>query len=71
MQRIKVWDYAQPPTYIEYGHELTCNLMRAQADSLLRADLIKHPYTICHFGKYTMLLAVLSYNVCKYRMLGQ
>ena len=64
------WHYARHHPYIGYGHKLlpgeklTCNLTKAQADSLLRADLIKRCSTFRRFGKDALLLAVLSYNVC-------
>lgn len=70
------WHYARHHPYIGYGHKLlpgeklTCNLTKAQADSLLRADLIKRCSTFRRFGKDALLLAVLSYNVGEYRLLG-
>lgn len=70
------WHYARHYPYIGYGHKLlpgeklTCNLTKAQADSLLRADLIKRCSTFRRFGKDALLLAVLSYNVGEYRLLG-
>ena len=62
--------------YIGYGHRLlpgerlTCNLTKEQADSLLRADLMKRCSTFRRFGKDALLLAVLSYNVGEYKLLG-
>lgn len=70
------WHYARHHPYIGYGHKilpgekLTCNLIKAQADSLLRADLVKRCSTFRRFGKDALLLAVLSYNVGEYRLLG-
>jgi len=70
------WHYARHHPYIGYGHKLlpgeklTCNLTKAQADSLLRSDLIKRCHTFRRFGKDALLLAVLSYNVGEYRLLG-
>lgn len=70
------WHYARHHPYIGYGHKLlpgeklTCNLTKAQADSLLRADLIKRCSTFRRFGKDALLLTVLSYNVGEYRLLG-
>lgn len=70
------WHYARHHPYIGYGHKLllgeklTCNLTKAQADSLLRTDLIKRCSTFRRFGKDALLLAVLSYNVGEYRLLG-
>lgn len=70
------WHSARHHPYIGYGHRLlpgerlTCNLTKEQADSLLRADLIKRCSTFRRFGKDALLLAVLSYNVGEYRLLG-
>lgn len=70
------WHSARHHPYIGYGHKLlpgerlTCNLTEAQADSLLRADLIKRCHTFRRFGKDALLLAILSYNVGEYRLLG-
>ena len=70
------WHSARHHPYIGYGHRLlpgerlTCNLTKEQADSLLRADLMKRCLTFRRFGKDALLLAVLSYNVGEYRLLG-
>ena len=70
------WHHARHHPYIGYGHKLlpgeklTCNLTEAQADSLLRFDLVKRCHTFRRFGKDALLLAVLSYNVGEYRLLG-
>ena len=70
------WHAARHHPYIGYGHRLlpgerlTCNLTEAQADSLLRADLIKRCHTFRRFGKDALLLAILAYNVGEYRLLG-
>lgn len=70
------WHTARNHPYIGYGHKLlpgeklTCNLSRAQADSLLRADLRKRYVTFRRFGKDALLLTVLSYNVGEYRLTG-
>ena len=70
------WHSARHHPCIGYGHKLlpgerlTCNLTEEQADSLLRADLIKRCHTFRRFGKDALLLAVLSYNVGEYRLLG-
>ena len=61
--------------YVGYGHRLlpgerlSCAMTR-QADSLLRADLKKRLVTFRRFGRDSLLLAVLSYNVGEYRLLG-
>lgn len=45
-------------------------MTREQADSLLRADLLKL-YRMCsRFGKDALLIATLSYNVGYYRLVG-
>lgn len=70
------WHTARNHPYIGYGHKLlpgerlTSNLSRAQADSLLRADLRKRYVTFRRFGKDALLLTVLSYNVGEYRLIG-
>ena len=62
--------------YVGYGHRLlpgerlSCTMTRRQADSLLRADLKKRLVTFRRFGRDSLLLAVLSYNVGEYRLLG-
>lgn len=62
--------------YVGYGHKLLPNetfspdMTEAQADSLLRADLMKL-YRMCsRFGKDALLVATLSYNVGYYRLAG-
>ncbi len=70
------WHSAKHYPYIGYGHKLlpgeklTANITEAQADSLLRVDLLKRCHTFRHFGKDALLLAVLAYNVGEYRLLG-
>ena len=61
--------------YVGYGHRLlpgerlSCAMTKRQADSLLRADLKKRLVTFRRFGRDSLLLAVLSYNVGEYRLL--
>ena len=70
------WHTTRNHPYIGYGHKLlpgeklTSNLSRAQADSLLRADLRKRYVTFRRFGKDALLLTVLSYNVGEYCLIG-
>lgn len=70
------WHTIRYHPYIGYGHKLlpgerlTCNLSRAQADSLLRADLRKRYVTFRRFGKDALLLTALSYNIGEYRLIG-
>lgn len=62
--------------YVGYGHRLlpgerfTTAMTERQADSLLRADLMKRFASFQRFGKDALLLTVLSYNVGEYRLLG-
>lgn len=62
--------------YVGYGHRLlpgerfTAAMTERQADSLLRADLIKRFASFQRFGKDALLLTVLSYNIGEYRLLG-
>ena len=62
--------------YVGYGHRLlpgerlSCAMTKRQADSLLRTDLKKRLVTFRRFGRDSLLLAVLSYNVGEYRLLG-
>ena len=59
-----------------YGHQLlpgerfTAAMTERQADSLLRADLMKRLMMFKDYEKDVLLLAVLSYNVGEYRLLG-
>ena len=63
-------------SYVGYGHRLlpgerlSCAMTKRQADALLRADLKKRLVTFRRFGRDALLLAVLSYNVGEYRLLG-
>lgn len=62
--------------YVGYGHKLqkgerfTAAMTERQADSLLRADLMKCLMMFKDYGKDALLLAVLSYNVGAGRLLG-
>lgn len=62
--------------YVGYGHKLlsgekfTPAMTERQADSLLRADLMKCLMMFKDYGKDALLLAVLSYNVGAGRLLG-
>ena len=62
--------------YVGYGHRLlpgerfTAVMTERQADSLLRADLMKRFASFQRFGKDALLLTVLSYNVGESRLLG-
>ena len=62
--------------YIGWGHRILPhekfrkNLTLQQADSLLRSDLRKLCTLFRKYGRDTLLLAVLAYNVGPYKILG-
>ena len=62
--------------YIGYGHrllpheKLTENLSEAQADSLLRCDLERCLNVFRKYGKDSLLLSLLGFNVGCYRLIG-
>lgn len=62
--------------YIGYGHKLlpkerlTHKISRAQGDSLLRTDMRKLCRMFRRFGRDSVLLACLAYQVGPYRLLG-
>ena len=62
--------------YVGYGHKLqagehySSNMSLAEADMLLRKDLKKFCGMFSSYGKDSLLLAALAYNVGPYRILG-
>lgn len=62
--------------YIGWGHRILPhekfkkNLTYQQADSLLRSDLTKLCAMFRKYGKDSLILAVLAYNVGPYKILG-
>lgn len=70
------WHSAKHYPYIGYGHKLlphenlTADITEAQADSLLRADLLERYKYFRKYGKDALLLTVLAYNVGHSRLLG-
>ena len=52
------------------GERLTHKISRAQGDSLLRADMRKLCRMFRRFGRDSLLLACLAYQVGPYRLLG-
>ena len=62
--------------YVGYGHKLrpgetySSNMSLAEADRLLRKDLKEFCAMFRSYGKDTLLLAALAYNVGPYRILG-
>lgn len=63
--------------YVGYGHQIqpgerysARTMTRKQGEALLRKDLRKFCAMFRHFGKDSLLLATLAYNVGPYRLLG-
>ncbi len=62
--------------YVGYGHKvlpgerLTSSISKQQGEALLRSDLKKLCTMFRKFGKDSLLLATLAYNVGPYRLLG-
>lgn len=61
--------------YVGYGHKLLEGesfpvMTEAVADSLLRSDLKKKCAVFRRFGRDSLLLGTLAYNVGEYRLLG-
>ena len=62
--------------YVGYGHKLrpgehySSNMSYAEADKLLRKDLKEFCAMFSDYGKDSLLLATLAYNVGPYRILG-
>lgn len=62
--------------YVGYGHKLragehySSNMSLIQADALLRKDLTELCTMFQRYGKDSLLLAALAYNVGPYRILG-
>lgn len=75
IKRYEGWHGNHLP-YIGYGHRLlpgerlSSDITEEQADSLLREDLRKLCVLFRDFGKDSLLLAALAYNVGPYRLLG-
>ena len=62
--------------YVGYGHKvlpgenLSKDMTEEEADRLLRSDLMKLCKLFSGYGKDSLLLATLAYNVGSYRLLG-
>lgn len=75
IKRWEGWHRGKMP-YIGYGHrllpheKLTENLSEAQADSLLRCDLERCLNVFRKYGKDSLLLSLLGFNVGCYRLIG-
>lgn len=69
------WHASHLP-YIGYGHRITfgetfnSDISKQTADALLKNDLKKKCAVFRSFGKDSLLLGVLSYNVGEYNLLG-
>ena len=59
----KHWPYVGWGHKVLPGEKFTNNISKAQGDSILRADLRKLCILFRDFGKDSLLLAVLAYNV--------
>ena len=70
------WHGPRHHPYVGYGHRLlpgerySHRMTRRQAEVLLRKDLMERCAVFRRFGKDSVLLAALSYNVGVYRLLG-
>ena len=70
------WHSEKEYPYIGYGHclrpgeKLTSNITAHQADSLLRSDLKECCRIFRRYGKDSLLLATLGYNVGPFKILG-
>ena len=62
------WHSEKHHPYVGYGHKLLPG--ERQEDALLRKDLRKFCAMFRQFGKDSLLLATLAYNVGPYRLLG-
>ena len=70
------WHGPRHHPYVGYGHRLlpgerySHRMTKRQAEVLLRKDLMERCAVFRRFGKDSVLLAALSYNVGVYRLLG-
>lgn len=70
------WHTARHYPYVGYGHKLQKGdnfdhtISKPFADSLLRQDLLQKCAAFRRFGKDSLLLGVLAYNIGEYRLLG-
>ena len=77
IKRYEGWHSSRHYPYVGWGHCLqpgekysAHTMTRQQADELLRKDLRKFCAMFRQFGKDSLLLATLAYNVGPYRLLG-
>ena len=71
------WHSEKHHPYVGWGHKIlpgerysARTMTKRQADALLRKDLRKFCAMFRQFGKDSLLLATLAYNVGPYRLLG-
>lgn len=71
------WHDERHYPYVGYGHRLlpgetysARTLTREQGEALLRKDLLKYCAMFRQYGKDSLLLATLAYNVGPYKLLG-
>lgn len=75
LKKYEGWHHARDQPYVGYGHRLlstdtfSSDITEHFADSLLRGDLKKKCAVFREFGKDSLLLGVLAYNVGEYRVL--
>ena len=76
IKRFENWHGPEAGNYVGYGHRilpgenLSHDMTKAEADSLLRADLLVRCTIFRRFGVDSLLLATLSYQVGHGRLLG-
>lgn len=77
IKRHEGWHSVKNHPYVGWGHCLqpgedysARTMTKQQADALLRKDLRKFCAMFRQFGKDSLLLATLAYNVGPYRLLG-
>lgn len=76
IKRYEGWHAENNYPYVGYGHRLqsgetfNARITEETADSLLRADLQQKCAVFRRFGRDSLLLGVLAYNVGEYRLLG-
>jgi len=76
LKKYEGWHSKKHYPYVGYGHKLqkgenfTADISEGFADSLLRKDLLQKCACFRKFGKDSLLLGVLAYNVGEYRLLG-
>lgn len=76
IKKYEGWHSEKSHPYVGYGHKLqpgetfTHRISESVADSLLRIDLLQKCAAFRRYGKDSLLLGTLAYNVGEYRLLG-